>query len=299
MVIRWKQAILHALNGELEEAHTLLERNSPPTNAELHARLVHELAEAVLFYYDAVSDNHGGGRGTENAEGLATNRNEKLWAFQQQFALQSDPARGAIRQPEILELLLFCAEFLLHDSTRHEDWETLAQDVTQINLVTANFLRQYPGSIPFMRRFYEVLIRSAALLHEKQERPGDKRTQINNIVGLLDRMRPSEGTDDARSTRVFFFLPDTNKPEEGFVLFLPRDGREGALYPLPLTRLMVKQDENQKFPPLDAELLEQIAAEKAAGRSIRVSWSDAAAWANVESALTDAEYPFNDVLPLR
>jgi len=298
-VIRWKQAILHALSGEIEEAKALLERNPLPTDAEfaelhekavLEYKLVRELAEAVLFYYQKTSN--------DVAEDSA-NRNEKLWAFQQQFALQSDPARGAIRQPEILELVLFCAEFLLHDSTKHEDWETLAKDVTQINLITANFLRQYPGAIPYMRRFYEVLVRSAALLHEKQDRAGDKRTQLNNIVGLLARMRPSEGTEDARTTRIFFFLPDTNKPEEGFVLFFPRDGKEGTLYPLPLTRQMVKQREGKKLPPLDTRLLEQIAAEKAAGLKIRVSWNDTAAWANVDSALTDAEYPYEDVLPLR
>jgi len=61
---------------------------------------------------------------------------------------------------------------------------------------------------------------------------------------------------------------------------------------------MVKQ---RRVPAtvLPQPLLDQIAAEQAAGRRIRVSWSDSAAWARSDDALSDAEYPFGDVLPLR
>ena len=295
--IRWKQAILLSLQGDWDRAVTLLEQNPVGNDAELYSTLVYELAEAVIFYHQRAS-----GSDAESAT-----RCQKLRTFQGQFTLQNDPARGAVKQAEILELLLFCAEFLIYDSIKHEDWETLARDVTAINLVTANFLRQYPGSIPFMRRYYEILVRAAALLHEKMERPGDKRTQINNIVGLLDRIRPSKGGDNTtgrdtgrdRATLILFYLPDTNKPEEGFVLFYPRDDREGTLYPLLLTRQQVKQREWTQ-PELAAvlpdRLLVQFSAEKG---KVRISWDDSASWSRKEDTLTESDYPFKDILPLQ
>jgi len=65
-----------------------------------------------------------------------------------------------------------------------------------------------------------------------------------------------------------------------------------------LTRQMVKQ---RRVPAtvLPQPLLDQIAAEQTAGRRIRVSWMDTAAWANPADALSEEEYPFGDVLPLR
>ena len=286
-VIRWKQAMLLSMHGDLGRAKTLLEQNPLPNDADMYSQLVQQLAEAMLFYYERASDD------------AVADRNQKLRTFLERFALQDDPARGAIRQPEILELILFSTEFNINDSIKHEDWETLAKGVTAVNLVTANFLRQYPGSIPFMRRYYELLVRSAVLLHEKLERPGDKREQINNIVGLLDRLRPSEGE---KATLVIFFLPDTNKSDDGFVLFYPRDDRAGTLYPLPLTRQKVKQGEltqRETATMLPNQLLEQIAAEERESGKVRILWDDSPAWSRKEDALTDAEYPFNGVLPLR
>jgi hypothetical protein len=292
-MIRWQQAILLALNGDVDQAKKLLEEYpiSARHSDEVSATLTRQLAEAVLHYYQS-----------ENGD----DRNRKLRTFRQQFVSQDSSVSGSATQPEVVELLLFCSEFLIHDSIKHEDWETLAGDILSNRHATAIFVRQYPGAIPFMRRFCEILVQSAALVYDNSERPRDKQTQGENIALILERMRPIERTVDAageeRPTLVLFFLPGTTSSttaESGFVVFYPQDGRTGTLYRLSLTRPMVKQRVPGKaLPPLDDELLKQIATEKEAGRRIRVSWNDAAAWANSADALTDTDYPFNDVLPL-
>ena len=290
-VIRWKLAVLYALYGDVEEAQALLEENPLPNEADLYSALIHELAEAVLFYCQS--------------EGNA-DRNEKLRTFQEQFSLQSplpfsplqsNPAREAIGQPEMIELVLFSVELLINDSITHEDWETLAKDVATATYVANSFMQWYPGSIPFLRRFDEVLIHSAVLLYEKLERLADKREQISNIVRLLDQMQPLAQEADAegvqKPTLVYFFLPST-ATEQGIVVFYPQDGRPGSLYRVPLTRQMVKQ-RSEPATVLPESLRRQIASE----RRIRVSWTDTAAWSRPEDALSEGEYPYENVLPLR
>jgi len=284
-VIRWKQAILYTLLGNLEEAEKLLKENPVlPNETDLYATSVYQLAEAVVFYYQRA----------DNAD-----RDEKLRAFQRQFALPSNALREAAMQPENLELLLFCGEFLIHDSIKHEDWKTLGEDFSAIYNATGNFLRQYPGATPFMRRFNELLVRSAVLLHDHAEQARDKRRYVDSIARLLERMRlpVSDSAESDKPTLIYFFLPESNKSEEGFVLFYPQDERSGTFYRLPLTRQIVKQGE--KLPPLDEQLLQQIAAEKALQYRLRVSWDDSSAWAHGEDALTEKDYPYGDVLPLR
>jgi len=113
-------------------------------------------------------------------------------------------------------------------------------------------------------------------------------------------MGGSEAVGIPVPTQIFFFLPEgtATRAEPGFVVFHPSDGRPGAIYHLDLTRQMIRQ---RRVPTtvLPQPLLEKIAAERAAGRRIRISWSDTAAWANPADALSEAEYPFGDVLPLR
>jgi hypothetical protein len=290
-VIRWKQAIFYSLLGKLDEAETLLKENPAlPNETNLHATSVRQLAEAVLFYKragDYVADPR-------------LDRDQKLRAFQRQFALPSnDVLRKAAVEPEMMELLLFCAEFLISDSLKQEDWQTLGEDFTTIYNALGGFLRQYPGATPFMRRFNELLVRSAVLLHEHSEQAREKRKHLDNLARLLERMRLSVGdsADGAKPTLIYFFLPESNKPEEGFVLFYPQDERQGVLYRLPLTRQMVKQGE--RLPMLDEQLLKQISMEKALQYKMRVSWDDTAAWSNTENALTEKDYPYKDVLPLR
>jgi len=291
--IRWKQAILSALHGEVEQAEKLLE--DYPTAApylvhDPYTALLRQLAEAVLHYYQS----DGG-----------SERNRLMRTFHQQFALQTNPARGTAAQPEIIELMLFCAEFLLHDSIQHEDWRTLARDIASMRNDTANFLRSRPGALPFVRRFCELLVQSAVLVYENSADQEIKQRQIENIVFILDRMRPiptggMEAVGTGIPTQIFFFLPEgtATRAEPGFVVFHPSDGRPGALYRLDLTRQMVKQ-RREPITVLPQPLLEKIAAERAAGRRIRVSWTDTAAWANPADALSEAEYPFGDVLPLQ
>jgi len=285
--IRWKQAILLMQNGERDRAETLMQENS--TRSGRVPDLFQQLAEAVLHYY-------------QSEDGI--DRYRLLRAFQRQFSLQGNSARGSAMQPEVIELLLFCSEFLLHDSIQHEDWETLAEDIFSMRHYTSSFLRQYPGATPFMRRFCELLVHSAAFVYEKSERQRDKQGQIENIVRILNRMRPlDEETDTVgmeRPTLLFFFLPETNRTEEGLIAFYPQDGRAGTLYPLPLTRQRVKQPvPGRTLPPLDELLLKQIAEEQATGHRIRISWNDESAWSRTEDALTDTDYPYNDVLPLQ
>jgi tetratricopeptide (TPR) repeat protein len=288
-MIRWKQAILYSVMGNVEEAEKLLKENPAlPNETDVYPALVRQLAEAVLFYY-------------QSEEGVERNRDLRI--FQRQFSPQNNATPEMIAIPEILELLMFCQEFLLNDALKHEDWETLGESIPSTSQAAAVFLRQYPGAIPFMRRFHELLIRSAVLSYQNLEQSRGKQGQIRNIVKLLNQMRPG-GDKDAvgleMPTLIFFFLPENNKVEEGFVLFYPQDDREGTLYPLPLTRQKVKQTmPGGALPKLDTRLLEQVAAEKSAGHKIRVSWMDTAAWARADDALSESDYPYGDVLPLR
>jgi serine/threonine protein kinase len=279
--VRWKQAILYSLQGDLEEAEKLLKENPAlPNESDVYVLSLRQLAEAVVFYYQQEGRD---------------NRDDKLRAFQRQFSLPSNALRESAIQPEIMELLLFGAEFLLNDSIKREDWKALDHDFMASYNGMGNFLRQYPGATPYLRRFNELLIRSAVLLHGNAEEPRVKRRYLTNIAQLLERMRrPSSDTvDGEKPTLIYFFLPESNKPEEGFVLFYPQDGREGVLYPLPLTRQMARQ--GGRVPSLDVKLQEQIAMES----KKRIFWDDTAVWARAEEALTEKEYPYKDVLPLR
>ena len=282
-IIRWKQAILRALNGELEEAEKLL-RDNPPLPDEKDSLYIytHQLAEAVVFYYQ---------------QNGAANREEKLRSFQRQFTLRSNALGTEAMRPEILDLLIFSSEFLISDSIRNEDWGRLSDDLLSNTNATGNFLRQYPGATPFLRRYYELLVRSAVLLHDHAEQQRDKQRHIDNIVRLLERMRliESDMTEREKPTWVYFFLPESNRPEEGFVLFYPQDGRDRVLYPLALTRPMVKQPDGRTFPSLPSELLHLAGTP---GSSLRISWEDVAAWARTDDALTEADYPYDDVLSL-
>ena len=289
-VIRWKQAILRALNGELDEAEKLLRENPPLLDEQdLYFTYIHQLAEAVVFYYQ-----RAGGY-------AATDRDEKLRTFQRQFTLRSNALGTAAMQPEILDLLIFSSEFLINDSIKNEDWGTLSEDLLSNTNATNSFLRQYPGATPFMRRFYELLIRSAVLLHDHSQQQRDKHRHIDNIVRLLERMRltESDATEREKPTLVYFFLPESNRPEEGFVIFYPQDGRDRVLYPLALTRQMVKQSNGRSLPPLPPELLERVKADNlATPGSLRISWEDTAAWARADDALAEREYPYGEMLRL-
>ena len=292
--IRWKQAILWALHGNLEEAERLLEENPllkplVPDEREFYDTSIRELAEAVVFYYQRAGDDVA-----------AADRDDKLRTFQRQFTLRSNALGGEAMRPEILELLLFSSEFLIHDSIRNEDWKILSEDYVSITNMTGGFLRLHPGATPFLRRFYELLVWSAVLLHNNSAQPREQIRHIDNVVRLLEQMRlpVSDAAEREQPTWIYFFLPETNRPEEGFVIFYPQDAWTGTLYPLPLTRQMLKQPDGRGLPPLPPQLLEQVAAEQSSGRRLRISWEDTAAWFRADAALTEKEYPYGDVLPL-
>ncbi|MCL2004547.1 MAG: serine/threonine protein kinase [Planctomycetaceae bacterium] len=288
-VIRWKKAILWALHGNLEEAERLLEENPLlPNEEDIYFSLVHQLADAVVFYYQQDGND---------------NRDQRLRVFQRQFAIQSNAMSAIAMRPEVTELLTFSSEFLLTDSIRHENWRTLDGDFMGITTATNNFLRQRPGARPFMRRFYELLVRSAVLLHDNDtENPQVRQRHLDNIVRLLlERMRQSEAelAEGETPTVIYFFLPESNRAEDSFVIFYPQDGRDRVLYPLALTRQMVQEPDGRRIPSLPAELLAKIESERSLGRRIRVSWDDSASWSRVDDAMTDGDYPYGEVLPLR
>ncbi|MDR0326770.1 MAG: protein kinase [Planctomycetaceae bacterium] len=279
--IRWKQAILYSLNGEQERAESLLEQNPLPDSLagddRSYFRRVRQLAEAVIFYHQ----QKGG-----------ADRDQKLRAFQRQFSLPSGAAQETAVPPEILELHLFCSELLIADSIKNENGRALSDDFLPTSLVVLSFLRQYPEATPFMRRFCEFLIHSAVLLHDQSEQTRDKCQHIDNIVRLLDRMRGSASGDSA--TVIYFFLP-VNETDQSFVIFYPQDGRNRVLYPLSLTRVMAKGKHDEAIEPLPPALLELAKKEP----TVRISWNDAAAWSRADEALSEKDYPYGDVLPLR
>ncbi|MDR0522024.1 MAG: serine/threonine protein kinase [Planctomycetaceae bacterium] len=296
--IRCKQIILLLLNGETEKAQNILEEWEKKENpghlagqADPHVSLPYQLMKAVFAYYQPENDD----------------RTAALRQFLKQFSIQSNPASEAAKHPYILELLLFTAEFLIHDSLQREDWQTLTKDISSFSRTTLGFVRQFPGSRPFLRRYAEILIRSAALLYEKSETQKEKQEQLDTIVRILERMRlPDGGHQETRlpeksekpaqdisvtetPSLLLFFLPESNRKEEGFVLFYPQDGRDGTLFPLPVSRQMVKRRE--EVPPLDLPLAALLRGEKQSGRSVKISWNDIPCWARVEDAVTENDCP--------
>jgi hypothetical protein len=125
--------------------------------------------------------------------------------------------------------------------------------------------------------------------------------QINTIVRLLGGMRlrteltaPSlpSASETTPSLAVFFL---TEEPKDGLVVFYPQDDRLGGLFRLPLTRKQIKSGKrtNESWH-LNEQLLQWLHEERNAGRTVTISWNDAASWARTEDALTDADWPFGN-----
>ena len=293
-VIRWKQAILHALLGNVTEAEKLLNDNPASQNeTDEQTLFVRQLAEAVLFYFQHSENQLSGDPDVS--------RDMYIRRFTQQFTLPSNELRETAMQPGILELLQFASELLIQDALAHEKWDTLSYDLIRLDNITNTFWMKHPESMPFMRRYYELLIRSAVIVHTVTEEPRQQQEQLRTIIRLLERMQltSSDVADANRATMIYFFLPESNSLDDSFLIYYPQDGRDRVLYRFPISRQMVKQSASGTVPGLPPELLKQVALDQELGSTIHIFWDDTPSWAQRADALTEENYPFHDVLPLR
>jgi hypothetical protein len=295
--MRSKLAVILLLLNDRDKAQKILDELDSQKQSllgnQLRTELVRQVADALLLY-------------RKNADNPAE-RKRLLRQFLHQFTIPSNPAGADAARRETLELRLFCAEFLVDDALNDGDFQALRRDLPFL-VQPFGFFLERPGSRPFVRRICDKIVQTEALLYDKSDDPALKQIQIVGIVRLLEGMRlrtdpdgavsvdpPSSGA--SRSLIVFFLTED---PKEGFVIFYPQDDRAGNLYRLPLTRKQIKGGTKKQGEEwqLDTQLIQTVQEERKAERNIGISWNDEASWARSEDALTDADWPFGNILTI-
>jgi len=279
--MRIKQAIALLLLERLEEGENILaalDKETPvPTGDQTRTEKLRQLADAVLVFQK--SQDQGGSDEGKKA----------LQRFLRKMGATDSGVEGTRR--ENLEMRLFAAEFLLNHEMENNELVEAERDVAFLKAPLVVFWNK-PETRPFIRRIAELTVRLGTLVYEKDH----DQKHLDRIVETLQWMRGRELSDPARFDELpvlaVFFV--TGKPEDGMVVVYPQDGRPGDLYRLPLTRQQVKN--TARKIKLDANLRQAVADEKAAGRTVVTSWSDAASWARPEDALSDADWPFGEPL---
>ncbi len=290
-----KQAIAHSLLDDLVEAERILCEldEKQPERFGKHTRpgLTHQLAAALFSYKKSGGDDE---------------TKAPLRQFLEQFTIRSNPTFAEATRRENLELRLFCAEFLVAQTTEDTIPPLMrARDLLALAQI-ARFFQNYPESRPFMRRIHETIIRHYARLYENQPHgligtaPAPRDIYADGILSLIEWMRYREprpgATAETASCWVAFFL--TNDAKDGFVLFRLLEGvsRSARLFRLPLTRNDIKMGLAKDDPrrKLDPELLKLIDAARKEGRNIAIYWDDSPSWRRPEDALTEADWPFEE-----
>jgi hypothetical protein len=309
--MRYKLAIILLLQEKTDDAEKILreldEQKHHQLGNQLRTELIRQIADALLSYKKNVTN--------------PSERRKLLRQFLHQFTIPSNAASADGLRRETLELRLFCAEFLLNDALKDNDFQAMRRDLSFL-IPPFEFFVVRTGSRPFIRRICDKIIRTEAILYENSTDPALKQIQIVRIVRCLEGMRlqidtetkippktPPASTSSpldsgelnsgAVPSLVVFFL--TEEPKDGFVIFYPQDDRAGELFRLPLTRKQIKTgvkkpDEEWKLNP---KLLQLIQEERRAGRNISISWNDEPSWNRPEDALTNADWPFEEELPIR
>ncbi len=198
----------------------------------------------------------------------------------------------------MLELRLFCAEFLLHEALSADDLTLLGQEMLNLSPLMAYYKNvQRTESRPYFRRTADLVVLATVKLYEKFPRTRQSPGQafLQSIMQHLTWLRQSDMPETAPDLTVLFFLNDN--PDDGFVLLYPAGNSGSAtLYPLSLTRENVKNGVQKAggravLPP---GLVQAVLEQRKAGRVVQISWSDETAWARLDDALQDSDWPFEE-----
>jgi tRNA A-37 threonylcarbamoyl transferase component Bud32 len=273
LVMSCKLAIAQALHGQPAEARKVLAELDAGKKEILgtdrqRSGLARQVADAVLRLKE-----QGPGDGQK-----------ALRAFLDQFRLNPNYTDRGRR--ETLELQLFAAELLLASDLEANDAPSASRDLKYLDPLLETF-RGRGDMRPFLRRYYELAIRSC------------DRADLVQMAHYLLASRMVQQQEQLRSRRVTLLL-FLFAAKQNFAIFLPQDGRGGKLIPLELTRQQVKEAASRgKSLHLDDALVKLVKEELQAGRSIELSWSDTMSRPSGDDrALSDSEWPFGDQLPL-
>jgi hypothetical protein len=224
-----------------------------------------------------------------------------LRRFTEQFTIPGNPFSADATRRETLELRLFAAEFLAVQALNEKDYTAAAKDVPFL-MQPLGFFMERLESRPFVRRLCDLMVRTYAVLYNHSPNESAKQNCLRSIVRLLGWLRLNETEPAAEPAAQlpalleFFFTDDA---ADGFALYYPQDERNGALYPLPLTRKDIKGGrKNEERWKLPKELLNSIEQDREANRTVKVSWNDEPAWTRADDALHDSDYPFNEELKI-
>ncbi|MGL4595127.1 MAG: serine/threonine protein kinase [Thermoguttaceae bacterium] len=284
-VMKCKQAILLLLLGNFEEADRILcdldEQTKKLIGNQMRTDQVRQVADALRVYF--------------NQTELAKKR-ILLHQFMEQFLIPSNPVSREASRRETLELRIFCGEFLLHECLKAGEKPPTENDILFLTQPLGFFGNRLELR-PFLRRICDLLVECSVQMAMYSTDDIAKQSQLRNIVRILGGMRWTEEMPDngqSLPTLLFFFLSD--KSESGFVLFYPQDGRDGTLFPLPLTRQQVKHDTKGSTMELPLQLIEMVKKELKDGREVKKSWTDAPVWNRSEDAFSESDWPFGKVL---
>jgi hypothetical protein len=272
-VLTCKLAMARCLHGEAGDARKLMNELDRQGGEILggeneRATLTHQAADALLTL----------------SEKGASEGHKALRAFLDQFRLNPSYRDSARR--ETLELQLFCAERLLSSELELGESRRPQKDLKYLDPLLAVFKGRLDMR-PFLRRFYELAIRSC-----------DK-TDLVQIAHYILESRMAPQTTELRSKQVTLVLFQF-MPQENFAVFLPQDGRPGKRFDLDLRREQIQEAASHGKPlHLNDELVRMMHDELAAGRSLEFSWSDAASRPSGDhTAITDNQWPFDEQIKL-
>lgn len=289
-VMACKHAIMTFLLGKPEEAASILKKMDEKNRTILGNRqrtdLIRQVADALISRDGSLPS------GTADEPAL-----ENLRTILNQVQLSLNE-REAMKR-ETLEIRLFCMEHLLARDIRHDRPRQTAGDIGYMQVLLhfsgRNEMR------PFLRRYFDLLIR--ARLHSIEE--ATERKSLLEIVGLIRRSRVTheemqrgekeETTADATAPATLLLFHFTEEASDGIAVFCPQDGRPLRRFAVPYTRDVVRAE---KTLALDAELVDLVQKDRREGIPVDISWSDAACWARPKDAITDADWPFEEQLPL-
>jgi hypothetical protein len=281
-VMRTKQALILFLLDDIEKGEAILakldEEKHDLLGNQIRTEMIHQLTDTIHIFQKSRRE----GKVDEGRKALRSLLNKMDF---------TDSGVESTRR-ENLEMRLFATEFLFNDDLQDNELAEADRDVTFLAAPFPIFWNR-PETRPFIRRVADQRVRYAALAYEKDHAQRRLDATVRFLQHMRSQGRPDETQSDEPSTLIVFFL--TEMADDGFAIFYPQDGRLGELYRVPFTRQQVKNasQKNKKDFVLDERLCKAIKDEKAAGRKIVLSWSDAASWARTDDALSDADWPFN------
>ena len=263
-----KRVIVLALGGLTAEAEREFQQEQllQTTVIGIHeerVRLLRKLGEAVLTL-----------KKPDAEAGL-----NALRAFLREFDL--DPNYPDRHRRETQELQLFAAELLVSTELRDAQWRTAAAaDAEYLDRLIAAFPYR-EQMLVYLRRYYDLLIAA-----REQDDP-------DRAAGYILASREQRPAGDA-AMLMFHFAADHGNAffrpvDAGCRRFLLSFGREAI-------KAAAAGSPGDKPITLPDELLQLLAAEKQAGRTIAVFWDDSKCWARPENALTEKDWPFDGQL---